>query len=190
MSFFKKLSPQALYKLTINGLLEFGPIILFLLAYDYFHIYKATLILMIATITVTIVTFRREKRLPYASLYIALLTSIFGYLTLSHRNPEFIQIRDTVYDAVNAIVILTALKFDVILFKIAFDHSIPMTNNAWKRLTYLWAGFFICAALVNEYIRNFEGFHVWIAYKSSMIFISIIFGFSAIFYVYEKKNSA
>lgn len=189
MSFFKKISPQALYKLTLNGFLEFGPIILFLLAYDYFHIYKATLVLMIATIIVTFITFTKEKRLPYASLYIALLTTIFGYLTLSHHNPEFIQIRDTVYDAVNALLVLGALKFNIILFKIAFDKAIPMTDRAWIKLSYLWASFFIIAALVNEYIRNFESFHVWIAYKSAMIFISIVFGFSAIFYVYEKKNS-
>jgi intracellular septation protein len=190
MSFFKKISPQALYALTINGLFEFGPIILFLIAYDYFHIYKATLVLMIATILVTVVTFTKERRLPYASLYIALLTSIFGYLTLAHRNPEFIQIRDTVYDVVNAVVVLSALRFNVILFKIAFDKVFPMTDTAWIKLSYLWGGFFIVAALVNEYIRNFESFHVWIAYKSSMIGISIVFGFLAMFYVYEKKNNS
>ena len=76
MSFFKSMSPSVFYNLIINGLLEFGPIIIFLLAYDYFHIYKATLILMISTILITVITFTKQKRLPYASLYIAFLTSM------------------------------------------------------------------------------------------------------------------
>lgn len=189
MSLFKKISSKALISFTVNGFLEFGPILVFLLAYDYFHIFKATFVLMIATIIVTVFIFIKQKRLPYASLYLALITTIFGYLTLSHHNPGFIQIRDTVYDVTNAIVLSLALLFEVLLFKIAFDKVMPMTDRAWRKLTWLWIFFFVAAALLNEYIRKHEPLHTWINYKTSMVFVSVIFGFAAIFYTYERKEA-
>lgn len=190
MPLFKKIPSKALISFTINGFLEFGPILVFLLAYDYFHIFKATFVLMIATIIVTVFIFIKQRRLPYASLYLALITTIFGYLTLSHHNPGFIQIRDTVYDMTNAIVLSVGLLFNVYLFKIAFDKVMPMTDRGWRKLTWVWIFFFVVAAIANEYIRRNESIHIWIDYKTSMVFISVIFGFAAIFYAYEKKEGA
>jgi intracellular septation protein A len=68
-------STERLYKIFIAGLLEFGPVLLFLCSFEYLHVYKATVILMVATIISTVVTFRVQKRLPYLALYVALLTS-------------------------------------------------------------------------------------------------------------------
>jgi intracellular septation protein len=168
--------------------LEFGPVIIFLTAYDLFHIFKATLLLMIATIVTTVITFRTQRRLPYAGLYIALLTLVFGYLTLWHHDPNFIQLRDTAYDAINATVLLGALFFNVLLFKHAFHDVVPMTDKAWKKLTYAWAMFFFLGAIANEYVRHMFPFDYWIVFKGSMAVITTVFGVIIFFVVYEKKE--
>ncbi len=188
MSILPHITPVLFRKVVVTTILEFGPLVLFLIAYDFFHIYKATFILMGATILSTVIMYHREKRLPYAGLYVAFLTICFGYLTLTHQNPGFIQLRDTVYDVINALVLLVGLLFNVLFLKIAFNNVIPMTTHSWRRLTYAWVLFFILAALVNEYIRQFQPFDIWITYKTAMIFITTIFGFGALFLFYEKDS--
>ncbi|MEZ0208629.1 MAG: septation protein IspZ, partial [Candidatus Paceibacterota bacterium] len=90
-----RLSSSTCKRLMVGALLEFGPIFIFLFTFPHFHVYKATTLLMVATIFSTVATYRLQKRLPYLALYIALLTIGFGYLTLMHREPKFIQMRDT-----------------------------------------------------------------------------------------------
>lgn len=181
-------SPPMLARLFKAGILEFGPILIFLSSYHHFHIYKATTLLMIATIISTIITYRLERRLPYLALYIAFLTITFGYLTLTHREPKFIQMRDTLYDLTCALTLLFGLMINVPFLKVAFHKVIPMTDRAWHRLTYAWIGYFITVASLNEYIRRTYPLDIWFDFKSIMVFATIIFGFAALHVCYERHE--
>jgi intracellular septation protein len=175
-----------LRKVFIGSFLEFGPILLFLLSYHFFHIYKATFILMIMTIISTIVTYRLQKRLPYVALYVALLTTIFGYMTIAHHQPKFIQIRDTMYDITLALTLLTGVIIDFSFLKLAFQSILPMNVGAWRKLTYSWIVFFIVGAILNEYVRRVMDLHQWFEFKMTMIFVTIIFGCVTLYFFYEK----
>lgn len=190
MSIFKTIPQNVVRNFILNGFLEFGPVIIFLTAYDLFHIYKATLLLMIATIISTIISHRIQRRLPYAGLYIALLTTLFGYLTLWHHNPDFIQIRDTVYDAVNGSVLLVGLLFNSLLFKHAFHDVVPMTDRAWRKITYAWILLFFFAAALNEYVRHTYSLDAWVIFKTSMAIVMTSAGFIFFFMMYEKEENA
>jgi intracellular septation protein A len=168
--------------------LEFGPILLFLISYHFFHIYKATFILMIMTIISTIATYRLQKRLPYVALYVALLTIIFGYMTIAHHQPKFIQIRDTMYDITLALTLLTGVIIDFSFLKLAFHSVLPMTISAWRKLTYSWIFFFIMGAVLNEYVRRVMNLHQWFEFKMTMIFVTIIFGCVTLYFFYEKME--
>ncbi len=176
-------------KIALAFLLEFGPVILFLLSFEFFHIYKATIILMIATIISTIVTYVTQKRLPYLALYVALLTSVFGYITLTHHQPKFIQMRDTLYDVTLAFTLIIGLMIRVPLLKVAFHKVIPMTNRAWDNLTHAWIFYFITIAVANEYVRRTMSLTSWFDFKSIVIAITVIYGLITIHYLYEKENN-
>lgn len=173
-------------RLMFGTFLEFGPILIFLGSFQHFHIYKATMLLMIATIISTVVTYRLQKRLPYLALYVAFLTIAFGYLTLAHREPKFIQMRDTLYDLTCAITLLIGLMINVPFLKHAFHQVIPMTLRAWHRLTYAWVAFFITIAVLNEYVRRTYSLHDWFDFKSVMVLVTVVFGFTALYLCYEK----
>lgn len=179
-------SPVILKRLVAGIFLEFAPILIFLGTFPHFHIYRATMVLMIATIISTIATYRLQKRLPYLALYVALLTICFGYLTIAHHEPKFIQIRDTLYDITCAITLLIGAMINVQFLKIAFHEVIPMTNTAWRKLSYLWIAFFIINAFLNEFIRRSYGLHAWFDYKSIMLALTAIFGMVALYICYEK----
>ena len=188
MPFFKQIPRHIIRNLIVSGFLEFGPVIVFLAAYDLFHIYKATLLLVIATIIATVISHHLQHRLPYVGLYIAFLTTVFGYLTLWQHSPHFIQVRDTVYDAINASILLFGLFFNSLLFKHAFHDVIPMTDRAWRRLTYAWIFFFFLAASLNEYVRHTYSLDVWVIFKTSMALVTTVFGIIFFFACYEKQE--
>lgn len=188
MSLSHTISPHLLKKILLGGMLEFGPIIIFLLSFNFFHIYQATLILMITTIISTVATYRIQKRLPYLALYVALLTLVFGYMTVMHRAPKFIQIRDTLYDITCALTLLIGLMCRVSFLKIAFENVISMTSRAWHRLTYAWIFFFITIAVMNEYVRRTMTFDQWFDFKVFVVGITLIFGCTVLYVVYEKEK--
>ena len=181
-------SPSILKRLVVGSILEFGPILIFLASFKYFHIYKATMLLMIVTIITTIVTYRFQKRLPYLALYVAFLTIGFGYLTLAHQQPRFIQMRDSLYDLTCAITLLVGLMINVPFLKFAFNEVLPMTTRAWHRLTYLWIGFFLTAATLNEYVRRTYDLRDWFDFKSCMVIVTIIFGVSVLIFLLRKSR--
>ena len=188
MSLRTSISPSTFKRFLVGTVLEFGPILIFLSAFPHFHIYKATMLLMIATIISTIVTYRLQKRLPYMGLYVAFLTIVFGYLTLMHREPKFIQMRDTLYDLTCAATLMFGLVIRAPFLRIAFEQIIPMTNRAWNRLTYAWITFLLCGAFLNEMIRRFHSLHTWFEFKGYMIIATIVFGFATLFLFYEKVD--
>ncbi len=180
-------SKHAIKHGILGLLLEFGPVIVFLLAFEFFHVYKATIILMIATIISTLITFRVQKRLPYVALYVALLTSAFGYITLVFKEPKFIQMRDTLYDVTCAGTLLVGLMFKTQILKLAFHGILPMTKRAWNNFTYAWITFFLVVAVLNEYVRRTMSLDDWFSFKSIMVGVTMFFGL-LVFYVYYEKE--
>lgn len=176
-------------KIALAFILEFGPVIVFLMSYEVFHIYKATIFLMIATIISTIATYITQKRLPYLALYVALLTGVFGYITLALHEPKFIQIRDTLYDVTLALTLIIGLMIRTHLLKIAFHKVVPMTVRAWDNLTHAWIFYFITIAIANEYVRRTMSLANWIDFKSIVIAVTIIYGCTTLYFLYEKENS-
>jgi intracellular septation protein len=183
------LSPSLLKRMAIGALLEFSPILIFLASFKHFRIYEATMLLMVATIISTIATYVLQKRLPYLALYLAILTIGFGYLTIAHHQPKFIQMRDTLYDLTCAITLLVGLTFNISFLKFAFHEVIPMTVRAWNKITYAWIGFFITVAALNEHVRRTSNLHEWFEFKGFMIVATIVFGLVTLWLWYEKAEN-
>lgn len=173
--------------LVATTLFEFGPVLLFIASYTYVHVYEATMILMVATIISTIVTYRVQKRIPYLALYVAFITIIFGFLTLHFRNIKFIQMRDSLYDATCALTLLLGLRFNISFLSLAFDKILPMTPRAWDRLTYLWIGYFLAIAMSNEIARRIFDIGDWFAFKGCILILTSVFGFFSLYLSYESK---
>ncbi|MCF7843343.1 septation protein IspZ [Candidatus Gracilibacteria bacterium] len=188
MNIFSNFTPKILRHLFLAVLLEFGPVLIFLMAFERYDVYKATIILMIATIISTIATFRIQKRLPYLALYVALITAIFGYVTLALHQPKFIQIRDTLYDLTLALTLVTGLMINVSFLKLSFHKVIPMTTRAWTNLTHSWIGFFISIAVANEYARRVLSLGEWFYFKSIMVLVTVVFGCVTLYFLYEKGD--
>lgn len=174
--------------IVASSMLEFGPVILFLCSYKFLRIYESTMLLMIATIISTIVTYRVQKRIPYLALYVAFITIVFGFLTLHFHKVKFIQMRDSLYDATCALTLLLGLRFNISFLSLAFDKILPMTSRAWEKLTYLWIGYFILIATANEIARRVLVVGDWLVFKAVILVVTSCFGFLALYISYEAKH--
>jgi intracellular septation protein len=173
-----------------SSLLEFGPVLLFLASYSFLHIYESIMLLMVATIISTIVTYRVQKRIPYLALYVAFITILFGFMTIHFHKVKFIQMRDSLYDATCALTLLLGLRFNIRFLALAFDKVLPMTTRAWDKLTYLWVVYFLVIALSNEIARSFFTLEHWFMFKGYIVILTSLFGFFSLYISYEPKNKS
>ncbi len=181
-------SKRIFFHVVISSLLEFGPVILFLSSFLYLRVYESTMLLMIATIISTIITYRVQKRIPYLALYVAFITIIFGFMTLYFQNVKFIQMRDSLYDATCALTLIVGLRLNVRFLEFAFGSVLSMTPRAWDRLTYLWIGYFLLIAGGNEIARRVLDVGEWFAFKGLILLLTACFGFLSLYLCYEAKH--
>lgn len=185
---FSIFSAKTLKHIFFSGMLEFGPVLLFLVSTEYVSIYESAILLMVATIISTIATFRLQKRIPYLALYVACITLVFGYMTLHFKNPKFLQIRDTLYDLTSALTLVLGLVFRTPLLKIAFNEVVPMSNRAWQRMTHVWIAYFLIVAFANEIVRNFFSFSDWIFFKGVVVVFTVLYCFASLYSIYEQES--
>lgn len=158
-------------------LIDFFP----LLGFIYFardgDIYFATSVLMLLSIITTFVTYIKDKRLPYITLYVSFITILFGVATLSNKNIEFVQMRDTLYDLSLFFVFVLGMIFRIPVLKISLQKVFILSDRGWNVMTYGWCIFFLFTAGANEYMRRFHSFEDWLLYKEVLIPITIATSF-------------
>ncbi len=182
------LSKKLIKHIIFSGLLEFGPVLLFLFSYGHMSLYESTGVLMIATIVSTVATYHIQKRIPYLALYVAILTTIFGFMTLHFRAMKFIQMRDTLYDITCALTLLIGMATNTKVLKLAFHKILPMEDEGWERLTHLWVLFFIILASSNEIVRRLFTLHDWFVFKAWAVFATSMFGLISVYLSYKPKQ--
>ena len=124
--------------LIFKSCIEFLPIFVFVCVYKIdSNFFYATYALIISTILYTIYTVKKQKRIPYLAVFLSIETTLFGSLTIIFQNPDFLQLRDTLYDVVLATLILfTALLGNPIIKKF-FGHIFKLENDDWISLSYV-----------------------------------------------------
>lgn len=166
---------------------DFIPIVVFLLTYEVFHkFYRATFIMVVLTILITLYVFIKEKRIPYLALFICVETTLFGYLTIKFHNPNFLQIRDTIYDVVvGGGIVITAIMGKPIIEKM-FKHMFTLDTKTWIKLSYSWGFVFLMFGIFNEVVRhNFE-ISTWVDYKGFIAVFTVVYGVY-LYYIYRDK---
>ena len=164
-------------KVFLPLLIDFSP----LLGFIYFardgNIYFATSVLMLLSIVTTLITYVRERRVPYITLYVSFITILFGLATLSDKNIEFVQMRDTLYDLSLFFIFVLGIIFRIPVLKISLQRVFTLTDRGWNVMTYGWCLFFLFTAGANEYMRRFHSFEDWLLYKEVLIPITIATSF-------------
>lgn len=151
---------------ALNQLLDFLPILVFVVAYFTVDIYAATAALMVA-VTLQILLFWLMKRSIGNELKLTFWVSmVFGGLTLWLRDETFIQWKPTVINWLLAGVLLIS-KFvaQKDLLKKMIGHQLELPEKAWIHLNYGWAAAFFLAGTLNLVVAYNFSMDIWVSYK-------------------------
>jgi len=156
----KKLNPG------LKLALELGPLALFFLSFWMFNIYVATGLMMVAVPITLGVSYKLLGRIPIMPLVTAAIVVIFGSLTLFYHDETLIKIKPTALYLLFAGALFFGLIFNKPMLQIMFDGALHLTAEGWRKLTWRWAFFFLCLALLNEAVWRTQTTAHWVAFKS------------------------
>ena len=164
---------------VVKVLLEFGPIVVFFVAYKYAplpdlfegdesleRIIFATKA-FIPTIFVTVlVGYLLTKTVAKMPLFTAVIVLIFGGLTIWLRDETFIKMKPTIIYLVFASLLGIGLLRGRSYLKSLMEVALPMEDEGWIILTKRFSLFFIVLAITNEYIWRSFSTDIWVSFKT------------------------
>ncbi len=163
----------------MKALLEFIPIILFLVLIKKQDVWVATQALMISTAIVHFIFFIIQKyKLTKLQWFVLFATLAFGSITLLLHDDFWIRLKSPIIYAVTAVVFLLSplfLKNNEPLVKKAFESAFELSSKAWIKLNVAWVVFFLFLAGLNAYFAVYLHAEYWADIKFYSIILSTVF---------------
>ena len=170
----RKLSPIA--KLAI----DFGPLVVFVIAYARFDIYVATGAFMAAIAAAMAVSWALTRHITLMLIVTAVLVLVFGTLTLVLHDPRFIKVKPTIVYTLFGATLMWGYLFRKPLLALVLDAMVHLTDEGWRKLTLRWAVFFFVMAVVNEIVWRTQTTDFWVSFK--------LFGFTPLTFVFAAAQ--
>ena len=163
--------------------LEFFPIILFFAIYKLYDIYTATAVLIVATffqIAAYWLMYRKVETMQWITLGLIL---VFGGATLYLRDEQFIKWKLTIIEWLFGGAFLVsqfigkktfAERSMSLMFEQLLGENSELSSQAWKRLNFAWALFFIGVGLLNIYVMYNYSTDDWVMFKTFAVPILLV----------------
>jgi len=156
----KRIAPKWLKPTT-----EYGPIVIFFIAYYTGDLFVATGAIMIATLIALVVSYLFERKIPMMPLVTAIIIGVFGGLTIWLKDETFIKMKPTIIQTLFGLALLTGLAFDKLILKSVLGAIWQLPRAAWRTLTLRFALFFFVMAILNEVIWRTQTTDFWVNFK-------------------------
>jgi intracellular septation protein len=149
----------------LKMVLDYGPLLLFFVAYMLFGIFTATGVIMAAITAAAAVEFTVQRTVSPVLLVTLVLVLVMGGLTLWLSNDIFLKMKPTILYVLFAGVLLGGLARGQLFIKTLLGSSLRFPDPAWRALTWRWSLFFVVLAIANEFVwRNFST-TIWVEFK-------------------------
>lgn len=185
----------------LNLVVDYGPLLVFFLAYKHFTpkdagdsgvgavvaVTKGTMAFMAATVIALVVSkWRLGKVSPMLWLSTVLILG-FGTLTVLLGDPFWIQVKPTAIYLLFAAVLFGGLFRGKAMLRVLLESAFDgLDDDGWRKLSRNWAFFFLFLAVVNEVLRHYfnvqnGNFSVWLMAKLwGVTGLSFLFTFAQI----------
>jgi intracellular septation protein len=159
-------------------LLDFGPLLLFFVAYKMTGIIVATLVFIVAILVAILVSLIRFRWVPPMTWISAILIVGFGGLTIYFHDQRFIQMKPTFIYAGFSLLLFGGLALGKPLLRFLFGPVFDgLSEQGWIKLSRNWALFFAGMAVLNEVLRALVSFDTWLTLKVwGATGLSLLFG--------------
>jgi intracellular septation protein len=164
---------------TVNIVSEFGPLVTMFVVNAMYGINAGTWALISTTVAAIVAMVYMFGRPPVFPLIASTVTIVFGALTLLTKDPMWVQIKVTIFNALFAAFLFLGLWLDRNFFQYVFERTFHYTKEGWNTFTRSFAWFFLFTAVLNEVVRltfkddvvyhffgyTMTGVDIWITFK-------------------------
>ena len=168
---------------TVNIASEFGPLVTMFVVNAMYGINAGTWALISTTVLAIGAMLYMFRRPPVFPLIASTVTIVFGGLTLITKDPMWVQIKVTIFNALFAGFLFLGLWLRRNFFEYVFGKTFHYTQKGWDTFTRSFAWFFMFTAVLNEVVRltfkddafynvlghQMDGVNIWIAFKLLII---------------------
>lgn len=130
-------------------LYDFLPIALFFVAYKVADIFVATAVAIVAALVQVTVSWVRHRRVEPLHLVSAALIAVLGGVTLALHDKSFIMWKPTLVYLLFAGVFVASQAAGRPLIQRLLGGRLQMPDPAWRRLGWMWVGFFLVCGAAN-----------------------------------------
>ncbi|QOL24768.1 septation protein A [Thalassotalea sp. LPB0316] len=171
----------------MHVLLEYIPLIVFLIVYKFQDIYWATGALIIASAIQLLFYIVKKQPIPKQTLVFFVLILAFGGLTIALQDDAFIKWKVTIINLFFAsALVIGYYAFNKIILKTFLGEAIELPDKVWLKLTWSWASFFTLCAVLNWYIAFHYSQETWVNFKVfGLTGLTFIFAIGTIFSLYK-----
>jgi len=147
-------------------LLDYIPIVIFIVAYFYRDIFFATAVLMVAMPIVLALQWLLTKKLNRIYAASTVLVLVLGGFTLVFRNPTFLYWKPTALNWAFALAFLGSQWIGEKPFvKRMLGSAADLKDEQWIRLNQIWVAFFTFVGAVNIYVAYSFSEAFWVKFK-------------------------
>jgi intracellular septation protein len=171
-----------------RSVVDFGPLLVFFLAYKMAGLYAATAAVMVAAIAAAGIGYWLDRKLHPVPMVTAVIVVLFGGLTLYLNDATFIKMKPTMVYGLLGATMLGGLVFRKPFAKYVFGAAITMTDESWRALSWRFALFFFGMAFLNELIwRSFSN-DIWVDFHVfGAIALTVLFSLSQVPFLLSRQ---
>ena len=178
----------------IKALLEFGPLLVFFVAFklmkdrpitlggtEYEGFIVATMIFVPVLALTTFALWRLTGKVSAMQLLTLVLVVVFGGLTVWLNDERFLKMKVTLIYAIFAGLLGLGLALDRNWLELVMGEALPMRHEGWVKLTWRMIALFAGLAIANELIWRNLSDAAWVNFKT--------FGLPVIMFVFLMANA-
>ncbi len=148
-------------------LLDFLPIALFFIAFKLYDIYVATGVVIVATLIQVGYSWFKYGKVEAMQWITLGLILVMGGATIYLHDEKFIKLKLTIIEWLFGIAFLGSHFIGEKPFiERMMGASLQLPTLIWRRLNFVWAGFFIGVGFLNLYVMNHYSTDDWVLFKT------------------------
>ena len=170
----------------MDALLNFTPLLLFLVVYKLQGIYAGTAVLMAGMVAVCLVELLRRRRVSTMQLISTVLVLAFGTATLLLRDPRFLKWKPTIFMWLLAGGFLLSPRFGgktlaERLLHAAMPEGTVIPARAWSQANWQWVVSYLLLGALNLWVAFSLPEATWVNFKvfGLTVALMVVAGFQA-----------
>jgi intracellular septation protein len=154
----------------MESVLNFAPLLAFLIAYKVRGIYVATGVLMAAMLLLCVIEYLRRRRVSPMQLISLILVLAFGTATLLLRDPRFLKWKPSIFMWLMAIAFLFSQWIGTTplaqrMLQAAVPEQTTLTRDDWTRLNLQWVACYLILGVANWWVAFHAAESTWVNFK-------------------------